>query len=207
MKKAYYFSHDHGARNDPKLLKVRSKYGLWGVGLYWCLVEIMYEQGGSVSLDEIDGIAYDLRVTVEELGGFLDANPDLFTIEDETVTSDSIIRRLDQLKATSDKYRNNARKRWDKKEPQQSNGNAVALDGFDSFWDKYHDKTQRRKEDKVPAMKKWKRLTKAERGRAVDNIEAYVDSLSDLKYAQKARTYLDSKSFDNEFEKQQSLEF
>ena len=36
-----YFSHDQNARNDPKITKIRAKYGLEGYGCYFVLLEMM----------------------------------------------------------------------------------------------------------------------------------------------------------------------
>ena len=43
-KDAYFFSHDCYARNDPKILALRSVYGAEGYGVYFMLVEILREQ-------------------------------------------------------------------------------------------------------------------------------------------------------------------
>ena len=43
-KDAYFFSHDCNARNDPKILALRSVYGAEGYGVYFMLVEILREQ-------------------------------------------------------------------------------------------------------------------------------------------------------------------
>lgn len=37
-KETYYFSHDLNARNDPKILILRSVYGLEGYRRYWVLI-------------------------------------------------------------------------------------------------------------------------------------------------------------------------
>ncbi|WP_368490819.1 DUF4373 domain-containing protein [Clostridium sp. BJN0013] len=44
MKETYYFSHDYNARNDPKILAMRSEYGAEGYGWYWMIIEILREQ-------------------------------------------------------------------------------------------------------------------------------------------------------------------
>ena len=43
-KDAYYFPHDCNARNDPKILALRSVFGAEGYGVYWMLIEILREQ-------------------------------------------------------------------------------------------------------------------------------------------------------------------
>lgn len=69
---------------------------------------------------------------------------------------------------------------------------------FEGFWEEYHNRTTKPKEDKEAAFKKWKQLTKEEKRKAIDMIEAYSRS-NDPRYLKKARTYLGDKSFNNEF--------
>ena len=52
MKDTFYFPHDYHARHDPKLERLRMKYGCVTDGVYWCLVEMMYEQGGYISIED-----------------------------------------------------------------------------------------------------------------------------------------------------------
>ena len=77
---------------------------------------------------------------------------------------------------------------------------------FEIFWDKYHTITTRKKEDKEPALKKWKKLTLKEHEKAIINIPFYFENLNDKKYCKKARTYLGDKNFNDEFEKKKPLE-
>ena len=72
--------------------------------------------------------------------------------------------------------------------------------GFEDFWECYHDITGLPKTDKDAAFKHWKKLTKKEQGLAKERIEAYFESLSNSKYCKKARTYLADKNFNDEFE-------
>lgn len=67
MKESYYFTHDYNARNDPKLLRLRMDFGCRGLGIYWSLVEMLYEQDGKIPADQIDAIAYDLREPLEDV--------------------------------------------------------------------------------------------------------------------------------------------
>ena len=41
-----YFSHDYGARNDPKLLELQMEMGGQGLAIWWCLVEMLWENEG-----------------------------------------------------------------------------------------------------------------------------------------------------------------
>ena len=51
MAKKDYFSHDYHSRDH--LRDVRKDFGLEGYGLYWCIVEILHEQGGSIKETDI----------------------------------------------------------------------------------------------------------------------------------------------------------
>lgn len=115
---AHYFSHDHNARNDPKLLKVRQHEDWFGYGLYWGIVEILYEQGGRIRLDEMDAIAFDLRISLEKLGKFFNDYPDLFTVDNEFVTSESALRRMNEIKSRSKINKKNAEAGWVKRKSQ-----------------------------------------------------------------------------------------
>jgi len=68
MKKStYYFSHDYHARTDGKLIKVMMKQGISGIGIYWCLIEMLYENEGSISINEYERIAFELRTNIESI--------------------------------------------------------------------------------------------------------------------------------------------
>lgn len=43
-KDVFWFTHDAGAARDIKLLKLRSKMGYFGIGMYWTFIEILREQ-------------------------------------------------------------------------------------------------------------------------------------------------------------------
>ena len=84
------------------------------------------------------------------------------------------------------------------KEKENGKENDI-IDSFESFFDEYHKITGLKKTDKADALKKWKKLTSAERDKAIHNISNYANSVSDKKYCKKARTYLNDKNFNDEF--------
>ena len=43
MKDSNYFSHDFGARNDPKLIELQMEMGGQGLAIFWCIVEMLWE--------------------------------------------------------------------------------------------------------------------------------------------------------------------
>lgn len=137
-------------------------------------------------------------------------------------------KRLEEEKIKRKKYtesrRNNKEginqytKKKDKKgghmtghmENEDENVNKDIKEGFEKFWDTFHTITKRKKEDKEPAFKYWKKLNIKEREKANNNIKPYFECLNDKKYCKKARTYLSDKNFNDEFDikpkiKQQSF--
>lgn len=60
-KDAFYFPHDFYARNDPKLQLLLMEHGLAGIGAYWCIVEILYENGGVCRKCDTRAIAFGLH--------------------------------------------------------------------------------------------------------------------------------------------------
>lgn len=115
-----YFSHDYNARNDLNMKKLFMGEGLAGVGLYWCIVEMLYEKGGYIDLDYIPIIAFDLRTTEETLHHVIE-NYGLFESNDTHFYSNSILARLNLRAEKSEKARKSIEARWQK--AKANNGN------------------------------------------------------------------------------------
>lgn len=113
MKDAFYFSHDYNARSDPKLRALMTKQGLEGIGIYWCLIEMLYEQDGYLKLDTIDGIAFELHSDCDRINSVL-KNFGLFKFKKDLFFSDSVLRRIKARKIKSQTNRANALTRWNK---------------------------------------------------------------------------------------------
>ena len=65
-KDAYYFSHDSNSRNDLKMVKLRRLAGMEGIGVFWCVIEMLREADNyELPTDTIEDICYDLRVETE----------------------------------------------------------------------------------------------------------------------------------------------
>ena len=86
-------------------------------------------------------------------------------------------------------------------QPVDTNKNVKNKKNIKEFWDLYHSITKLPKSDKEAAKKYWAALSEKEKQKAIDNIQPYYDSISDKKFIKKARTYLSSKSFNDEFKK------
>jgi hypothetical protein len=85
-----FLQHDYGTRNNPILLQIRRKYGMEGVGIYWCITEQLFELGGEMQLD-YDLLSYDLRSDVSTISGVVNI---AFQVEDGKIFSETIISQL-----------------------------------------------------------------------------------------------------------------
>ncbi len=120
-KETYYFSHDYNTRNDFKIKKMIMKLGYTAYGVYWALIEDLYNNDNKIIFD-LELLAYDFREDESMINSILN-DFDLFTIDNGYLSSESIARRLELRDAKSEQARDNANKRWSKK----SNSNATAM--------------------------------------------------------------------------------
>jgi len=109
MAKKDYFSHDYHARDH--LRDVRMDFGLEGYGLYWCLVEILHENGGSIKETDIKPIAYDLKADEQMLDAIL-RNYDMFQIKKGRIYSERVVDNLKRREEISEKRKAAAEMRW-----------------------------------------------------------------------------------------------
>ena len=133
-KDAYFFSHDCNARNDPKILALRSVYGAEGYGVYFMLVEILREQPDyklavnkyiwstlamqmQVEASKLEQIINDCCTEFSENGNTLLVN------DGEYLYSASLLRRMGKVDDISNLRREAARKRWENK-PCKNSGNS-----------------------------------------------------------------------------------
>lgn len=118
MKDTYYFSHDYNARNDEKILKMIQKYGWESYGLFWAIIEKLYESGGFLEKD-YDCIAFDLRTDSERIANVIESG--LFEFRNEKFYSKSVNARLIARKGKSEMARQSAFLRWNKTKKEDAN--------------------------------------------------------------------------------------
>lgn len=126
MKETFYFSHDYNARTDSKIRNLIRKHKLLGYGIYWALIEDLYQNANALPMD-CEGIAFDLHTDEKTIQSIIH-DFDLFIINDGFFGSLSVQRRLDERNAKSNKAREIAMKRWEKNAnalPTQCQGNAI----------------------------------------------------------------------------------
>ncbi|MDD2475160.1 MAG: DUF4373 domain-containing protein [Dysgonamonadaceae bacterium] len=124
-KETFYFSHDYNARNDIKIKKLIVKHGYEGYGLYWAMIEDLYQNANAMPLD-YDCIAYDLRASSDVIESIIN-DFDLFEVDGDTFGSLSVQRRMDMRNKKSRKARRSAMKRWGDDDANALQNDANAL--------------------------------------------------------------------------------
>jgi hypothetical protein len=118
-KRINYFTHDYNARNDPKMVKLLMKYGVAGIGLYWCIIEMLNECNGKVLRSEYERIAFELRVDIDLVKSLIGS--DLFTSDESYFWSESVLRRLSEREEKRAKTIESVTKRWDEYRKKNTN--------------------------------------------------------------------------------------
>jgi len=78
-----------------------------GVGIFWCLIEMLYEENGYLSLSLCERIANALRTHSDIIKSLIN-NYDLFKNDGERFWSESVLRRLNERQEKSEKARKSA---------------------------------------------------------------------------------------------------
>jgi hypothetical protein len=208
MKQAYYFSHDYNARGDRKLVNLFMRYGMEGIGSFWCLVEMLYEEGGYLPL-EYDRFAFELRTNIKIVKSIIN-DFDLFVNDGSKFCSMSVLARLRKRYDKSEKARESVQKRWSKvekdtivlptysgrnsrKEKKKNDNKEKESIPFKIFWDSYDKKVGWEKCEII-----WRELTNTERNACMAKISAYKLSTPDKKFRMNPEKYLNQKGWLNE---------
>lgn len=105
-----WFKHDYNARNDPKLLEVNMTFGAEGIGIYWMLVELLYEQHGILNNKEIATLIYSFRLDENKVNEIIKLC--FISDEDGNVTSQRVKEQIAAVDEKSEKASYAAQKRW-----------------------------------------------------------------------------------------------
>lgn len=113
MKKTYYFQHDFNSRNDSKIMELRLDYGMEGVGIFWCIVEMLFEEDGYITIDKYKRITFELQAKDEMVKNIIE-NYGLFQQKENCFFSESVLKRIRAMQKKSKTAKDNISKRWEK---------------------------------------------------------------------------------------------
>lgn len=165
-KDTYYFSHDYNARQDEKIKRLLRKHKCAGYGIYWCLVEDLYNNANALELD-CEGIAFDLHEDIKMVESVIN-DFGLFVITNKEFGSSSIERRLDERNEKSKKAQKSAFKRWNK---YKEDANALHTDNDSNAIKKEKEINKEKKESTIPHTGIL----------GIDYVKAYSDLPDDFK--------------------------
>ena len=114
-KESFYFTHDYGARNDPKILELRSEYGLEGLGLYWCIVETLAEEeDGYINPKLLGGISVGYGIAKVKLQEYIDfmLKVELLCEDENGYYSERMMKHKKIRRALSNAGKRGANERW-----------------------------------------------------------------------------------------------
>lgn len=208
VKDTFYFSHDYNARNDPKIKRLLAKHGMVGLGVFWAIIEDLYNNANVLPTD-YESIAFDLRTEKSIIESVI-KDFDLFVIDKIDFGSTSVERRLNERNAKSEKARNSANIRWSKLKtdanalPPQSDRNAIKESivkenkekdngEFELFWNQYGKKVKR-KDAKI----KFQKLTPEEVQEIFKTLPSFLNENKDVQYRPDPVRYLSGKRWEDE---------
>jgi len=129
-KDTFYFSHDYNARQDEKIKRLIRKHGMLGYGIFWSIIEDLYNNTNVLRTD-YEGIAYELRVETNTLISIIN-DFDLFCFEGEMFGSESIEKRLKERNEKSKKAIDSINARWEKHRLSKGSDTNVLQTYYDS---------------------------------------------------------------------------
>jgi hypothetical protein len=211
MKETYYFTHDYNARNDHKIKKLIANHGFQGYGLFWAIIEDLYNNDNRLHFD-CETIAFDLRTTKEVVCSIIN-DFGLFIVDGEFFGSISVEKRINARNSKSTKARESANYRWSKCE---SDANASIDDcdtiaikeneskvkekkekiEFDVFWNLYSKKVG----SKDNCTKKWNKLDFETQKTIIEFIPKFLKTIKDKQFQPFPETFLNQNRWNNEID-------
>jgi hypothetical protein len=127
-KESFYFSHDYNARNDEKILELRSNFGAEGYGVFWMLIETMAENAnGGVKASLMGGLSVAYGIPKARLIEIVDfcILVNLLFEKDGFYFSQRLLDHKAERKFLSDKGKEGAEQRKKNKEKKEKEAEAA----------------------------------------------------------------------------------
>jgi len=118
MKKTY-LQHQSNSFTDIKIIKMRSKLGIESYGIFWALLELLFNEENKLCIDDYTVLAFSLQCDADKLKSVIE-DFDLFIIEDGCFYSKRLNDHIDNINSKSLKAKENASKRWNNANAMQS---------------------------------------------------------------------------------------
>jgi uncharacterized protein YdaU (DUF1376 family) len=128
MKKTY-LQHQSNSFTDIKIIKMRSKLGMEAYGIFWALLELLFNEENKLCIDDYSVLAFSLQCDEDKLKSVIE-DFDLFIIEDGCFYSKRLNDHIDTINSKSAKAKESASKRWNNANAKrtQSDSNASRVE-------------------------------------------------------------------------------
>ena len=110
MKKTY-FNHQSNSFTDIKIIKMRSKLGMEGYGIFWALLELLFNEENKLCINDYSALAFSLQCDAGILQQVIE-DFDLFVIEDNCFYSKRLNNHIEEINNKSKKAKESINKRW-----------------------------------------------------------------------------------------------
>ena len=130
-----YFRHDFNARNNPKLIKLKMKLGMEGIGIYWCLLECLYELNGYLKEDDLETFCFNEHIEIDKVKNVLKIANFKFDKE-KGYYSNGILERINKREEYCLKQKEKANKRWNNNQQTKEKKQAPVPDWYTEEYQK-----------------------------------------------------------------------
>lgn len=106
-----YINHKISNRSEYAFRKLIERKGAAAYGVYWYILEELYESGGKMLFEEIEPISKALCVRKDFVASVIKSFS-LFQYDSESFWSDEVIEQIEKRQKIKDKRKEAANKRW-----------------------------------------------------------------------------------------------
>lgn len=106
-----YINHKVSNRSEYVFRKLIERKGAAAYGVYWYILEELYESGGKMLFEEIEPISKALCVRKDFVASVIKSFS-LFQYDSESFWSDEVIEQIEKRQKIKDKRKEAANKRW-----------------------------------------------------------------------------------------------
>ena len=146
MKKTY-LQHQSNSFTDIKIIKMRSKLGMEAYGIFWALLELLFNEENKLCIDDYAVLAFSLQCDEDKLKSVIE-DFDLFIIEDGCFYSKRLNKQIEEINAKSNKAKENASKRWNNAKAMPSHKEAKCQSNASKVEYSKEDKSKVKKNNK-----------------------------------------------------------
>lgn len=208
-----FFPHDTNSRNDQRLQKLAMLEGMRGIGIYWCLIEMLHENCGHIELKELERITYELHEEYKRITSVIN-DYDLFQKNETEFWSLRVNNNISDIMEKSNKARKAIEIRWKYKrntDVSKNDTNVIPVEEtrvkktkednitvsafpFENFWNLYDKKTGKEK-----CELKWAKLNEEEKQTVMLRLPAYITATPERKYRKDPITWLNGKCWNDDY--------